>query len=101
MDAFAPGLAGSGSQRVFSRDVYKRTRWRIHVTARGPLAVDVLDAPGTPVSLAAKQKVARTLDLVGHQRFRVAARAGAGVTLSLDVRALEPQTVTVRVSPVR
>jgi streptogramin lyase len=100
---FAPDPApGAGaSERVFARDLYKRTSWTIKVTARKALAVDVLDAPGTAVTLAAKVKVARTLNLSGHQRFRVATPAGSKATLTLDVRALEPQTVTVRVSPVR
>jgi streptogramin lyase len=99
---FAPEAAPSGAtERVFVRDLYKRTRWTITVTARKALSVDVLDAPGTAVTLAAKVKVARTLDLSGHQRFRVSTRAGTRVILTLDVRAVEPQTVTVRVSPVR
>ena len=99
---FAPDKAPAGaSERVFARDLYERTSWTIKVTARRALAVDVLDAPGTVVTLAAKVKVARTLNLSGHQRFRVATPAGNKATLTLDVRALEPQTVTVRVSPVR
>jgi streptogramin lyase len=98
---FAPEAAPGASEKLFARDLYTRTHWTIKVTARKALAVDVLDAPGTAVTLAAKVKVARTLDLSGHQRFRVSTPAGSKATLMLDVRALEPQTVTVRVSPVR
>jgi streptogramin lyase len=98
---FEPEAAPGASEKLFARDLYTRTRWTIKVTARKALAVDVLDAPGTAVTLAAKVKVARTLNLSGHQRFRVSTPAGSKAALTLDVRALEPQTVTVRVSPVR
>jgi streptogramin lyase len=99
---FAPDATPAGaSEKVFTRDLYKRTHWTIQVSARKALAVDVMDAPGTAVTLAAKTKVTRTLNLSGHQRFRVGAPAGTKAALTLDLRALEPQTVTVRVSPVR
>jgi streptogramin lyase len=101
VSAFKPPVAADPGQRVFSRDLYKRTTWKLTLAARGALTVDVLDAPGTAVTLTAKPKVSRTLNLVGHQRFRVASRSGTKVALSLDVRALEPQTVVVRVSPVQ
>lgn len=99
--SFAPPVVTVASQRVFSRDLYKRTAWSLKVVPRAAPTVDVLAAPGTTVTLKAPYKVTRLVDEAGHQRFRVAAPAGRSVSLALDVHALEPQTATVRVSPVR